>query len=368
MTGMNVDLNEIRKRIDLIDFKILKLLNERMEYALKTRRLKDDVSDPEREKAVLGNIHKYSQGLISQKFSDKLFNEVILESKRIQEQSLKSMGFQGEHGAYGEVAAKEFDMSLVTIPCREFVDVFEEVKKEQLDFGIVPVENSLEGAVTEVNDLLIETGLKITGELKLPIHHCLLSLPETDYREIKVVYSHPQALAQCRKFLSRHHLEQAPFYDTAGAAKMLSETRQKAVAVIASKYCAEIYNLEVIKEEIEDDKSNSTRFLILAKESSKEPGNKCSVIFSTKHEAGTLFAVLQVFSDAGINLTRIESRPIRTDPGKYAFFLDFQGSDRDTKIIKALSLIKQKTVMFKFLGCYKEHPIRSEEKSRHSAG
>ncbi|MFH0889367.1 MAG: prephenate dehydratase [Planctomycetota bacterium] len=354
MTDMKIDLNEVRKKVDLIDFRIIKLLNERMEYVMRIRKLKDVVTDPKREQMVIGNIQKHSQGLVRPDFSEKLFNEIIMESKRIQEQNLKSIGFQGEHGAYGEVAVISFDKAMVPLPCREFSDVFEVVSEGQIDFGIVPVENSLEGAVTEVNDLLVMTDLKIVGEVKLPIHHSLLALPETDYREIKMVYSHPQALAQCRGFLSRNNLEPIPFYDTAGAAKMISDTRAKAAAAIASKSCAELYNLEIIKEEIEDNKSNFTRFLILAKEPSKEPGNKCSIVFSTKHEAGTLFTVIEIFSDADINLTRIESRPIRNDPGKYAFFLDFQGLDRDTKVIKALESVQQKSVMFKFLGCYKE--------------
>ncbi|MEK7309718.1 MAG: prephenate dehydratase [Planctomycetota bacterium] len=354
MTDMKIDLNKVRKQVDLIDFRILKLLNERMEFVLRIKRLKEEIADPSREQVVLGNIQRHSQGLISQRFAEKLFNEVISESKRIQGQNLKSIGFQGEHGAYGEVAALTFDNSMVPLPCREFTDVFEAVKSGQIDFGIVPVENSLEGAVTEVSDLLVETGLKVIGEIKLPIHHALLALSETDYREIKAVYSHPQALAQCRGFLSRNNLEPIPFYDTAGAAKMISEASPKSAAAIASKSCAELYNLEIIKDEIEDDKSNFTRFLILARESSVEAGNKCSIIFSTRHEAGTLFAVLKIFSDAGINLTRIESRPIRTDPGKYTFFLDFQGSDRDNKIINVLEQVKQKAVIFKFLGCYRE--------------
>jgi prephenate dehydratase/chorismate mutase/prephenate dehydratase len=306
---------------------------------------------------VLGNIHRYSQGLINQSFSEKLFSEIIAQSKRIQQQDFKSIGFQGEHGAYGEAAALKFDRTMVPLPCREFRDVFDDVRDGQIDFGIVPVENSLEGAVGEVNDLLVETDIKIVGEEILPIHHALLSLPETDYREIKVVYSHPQALAQCRGFLSRNNLEPIPFYDTAGAARMISDMRPKAAAAIAHKSCAELYNLEIIKEEIEDDKSNFTRFLILASRcniGTIGSGNKCSIIFSTKHEAGTLFAVLKVFSDAGINLTRIESRPIRNDPGKYAFFLDFQGSDRERKVISSLDEVRQKTIMFKSLGCYKE--------------
>lgn len=351
---IKIDVNEVRKMVDLIDFRIIKLLNERMEYVMRIRRLKEGITDQKREEIVMGNIQKHSQGLVRQGFAEKLFNEIISESKRIQQEGLKSIGFQGEHGAYGEVAALNFDNALVPLPCREFVDVFDEVSAGQIDFGIVPVENSLEGAVTEVNDLLVGIDLKITGEIKLPIHHALLALSETDHREIKAVYSHPQALAQCRGFLSRNNLEPIPFYDTAGAAKMIANSRPNAAAAIASKSCAELYNLEVIKDEIEDDKSNFTRFLILARESSVEAGNKCSIIFSTRHEAGTLFAVLKIFSDAGINLTRIESRPIRTDSGKYAFFLDFQGSEHDDKVIKALELVKQKTVMFKFLGCYRE--------------
>lgn len=354
MPDRKIDLDDVRRRVDLIDFRIIKLLNERMEYVMRIRRMKEGITDQKREQIVMGNIRKHSQGLVRPGFSSKLFDEIINESKRIQQEGLKSIGFQGEHGAYGEVVALKFDPTAVPLPCREFADVFDEVGSGQIGFGIVPVENSLEGAVTEVNDLLVGTDLRIAAEIKLPIHHSLLALPDTDYREIKAVYSHPQALAQCRGFLSRNNLEPVPFYDTAGAARMLSETRPKAAAAIASRHCAELYNLEVIKDEIEDDKSNFTRFLILAREASADAGNKCSIVFSTRHEAGTLFAVLKVFSDAGINLTRIESRPIRTDPGKCAFFLDFQGSERDDKVIKALESVKQKTVMFKFLGCYKE--------------
>ncbi|MEW6026121.1 MAG: prephenate dehydratase [Planctomycetota bacterium] len=354
MADMKIDLNEVRKKVDLIDFRIIKLLNERLEYVMRIRRLKDGVTDEKREQIVMGNVQKHSQGLVSRGFAEKLFNEIISESKRLQQEGIRSIGFQGEHGAYGEVAALAFDNALVPLPCREFVDVFDEVSAGQIDFGIVPVENSLEGAVTEVNDLLVNTDIRITGEIKLPIHHSLLTLPETDYREIKVVYSHPQALAQCRGFLSRNNLEPIPFYDTAGAAKMVANTRPKAAAAIASRHCAELYDLEIIKDGIEDDKSNFTRFLVLAKEPAADAGNKCSIVFSTRHEAGTLFAVLKVFSDAGINLTRIESRPIRTDPGKYAFFLDFQGSERDDKVSRALESVRQKAVMFKFLGCYKE--------------
>lgn len=354
MTDAKLNLDDVRRKVDLIDFRIIKLLNERMEYVMRIRRMKEGITDQKREQIVMGNIRKHSQGLVRPGFSAKLFDEIINESKRIQQAGLKSIGFQGEHGAYGEVAALKFDTTAVSLPCREFTDVFDEVGADQIDFGIVPVENSLEGAVTEVNDLLVGTDLKIAAEIKLPIHHSLLALPETDYREIKAVYSHPQALAQCRGFLSRNNLEPVPFYDTAGAARMISESRPNAAAAIASKHCAELYNLEIIKDEIEDDKSNFTRFLVLSNKPSDRTGNKCSIVFSTRHQAGTLFAVLKIFAEAGINLTRIESRPIRTDPGKYAFFLDCQGSDRNPKVAKAMAEAEQASAMFKFLGCYRE--------------
>jgi prephenate dehydratase/chorismate mutase/prephenate dehydratase len=354
MDEKNGNLAAIRKMIDAIDSQILKLLNERMELGLWTKKLKGGVTDAKREEEVLQKVNLNPVGLIQPEMREKIFASIISESKRLQSQDLKLVGFQGEHGAYSELAARAHDKSLVPIPCMEFQDVFEGVESGQLDCGVVPVENSLEGSVTSVNDLLVETGLKIVAEVRTPIHHCLLALPDTDYREIRVVYSHPQALGQCRGFLARNKLEPRPFYDTAGAAKMLSAERPKAVAVIASGLCAELYGLEIIKENIEDHESNSTRFLVLSRENALGSGNKCSIMFSTKHKAGALFGVLKAFADSGINLTRIESRPIRNDPGKFAFLLDFQGREDDGKVTGALALAREECASFKVLGFYKE--------------
>jgi prephenate dehydratase/chorismate mutase/prephenate dehydratase len=196
--------------------------------------------------------------------------------------------------------------------------------------------------------------LSIIGEIRLPISHCLLTLPATDYREIKTVYSHPQALAQCRGFLQRNKLETIPFYDTAGAAKMISETQLKGAAAIATKFCANQYHLEVVKENIADDLSNSTRFLIVSKDRTDTNGNKCSIVFSTSHQAGALFSVLEIFSKAKINLTRIESRPQRNGSEGYYFLLDFRGSEHDQIIKNTLDTVKANVPMYKFLGCYKE--------------
>jgi len=351
-----MSLDKIRKKIDQIDYEILKLLQERIELALRTKKFKEDIQDRERETQILEQLKKYSSilNLIQGDFVEKLFTEIMNENRKFQKKKRKLIGFQGEHGAFGEVAARYYDSNLVTIPCSEFVDVFEAVEKEYMDLGVVPVENSLGGAVTQVNELLIKTNLKVATAVKLRINHCLLALPESDYREIRAVYSHPQALSQCRDFLNRNNLEARPFYDTAGAAQMLAREKPKMAATIASKLCAKLYNLEIIKEKIEDNPSNFTRFFILAKEEKKKPANRCSIVFSTPHKAGTLFSVLKIFAEANTNLTRIESFPYRDDPGHYVFFLDFQCADDQSSLGSIFEEVKKKTKMFKHLGCYQE--------------
>lgn len=353
MGGERMDLKEIRKSIDGIDYEVVKLLERRMEYALRLKRLKRSVAEPEREREVLAHVRSYSHNVIEHPFIEGVYGAIMEESKRIQERGLRLIGFQGEHGAYSEVASRAYAASLVSIPCPSFHEVFREVESGQLDFGIVPVENSLEGAVTEVNDLLVETGLRVVGEATIPVHHCLLALPELDYRDLRTIYSHPQALGQCRGFISRHKLEARPFYDTAGAAVMLRAQRPAATAVIASRLCADLYGLEVLKENIEDNDSNRTRFVVLSREGSAEEGDKCSIIFSVAHRPGGLFSVLKILSDCAINMTRIESRPLRNDPGTYAFFVDFEGSDRDAGVAAALEAIRTASTAYKFLGCYK---------------
>jgi prephenate dehydratase/chorismate mutase len=352
-----MDLKEIRKSIDAADYEIVKLLNQRMEYALRLKRLKSTVEEPSREEEVLAHVLSYSHNVVEPDFVEQLYKSIMGEAKRIQEKDLRLVGFQGEHGAYSEVAAYSYGPALIPIPCLSFHEVFREVESGQLDFGMVPVENSIEGAVNEVNDRLVQTDLRIVGEATIPVHHCLLALPEQDYRDLRTVYSHPQALGQCRGFIARHKLEARPFYDTAGAAIMLREQKPAAAAVIASKLCAELYHLEILKENIEDNDSNKTRFIILSKKASGDDGNKCSIIFSVTHRPGGLFAVLKILSDASINMTRIESRPLRNDPGSYAFFVDMEGSDKEERIANALDAIRAASTTYKFLGCYKAEQV-----------
>jgi prephenate dehydratase/chorismate mutase len=349
------DLENIRRRIDVIDWEIMQLLNQRMEISVRSRKLKRHILDPARERQIIENVKKYSHSLVEPDFSERIYTQIMEESRNVQEKDLTLIGFQGEHGAYSEAASLAYNPSFIPLPCKEFYEVFHEVMTGQLDLGIVPVENSIEGSITQVNSLLMETGLKIVGEVKIPIHHSLLALPETEYRDLRIVYSHPQALAQCREFISRHKLGPKPYYDTAGAAKMLSDGRPDATCVIANSLCAELYHLEIIQENVEDHESNSTRFVILSRDESPEPGDKCSIIFSLRHEAGSLFSILRIFSDNAINLTRIESRPFRSDPGNYVFFTDFEGSDKDKKVMDVLKAIQEKTKSYKFCGCYRSY-------------
>jgi prephenate dehydratase/chorismate mutase len=343
---------QIRKKISKIDRELLVLLQERMGLALRSNKFKENLSDAQQENDMLARAERLNLDLIESSFTQRLLHTIIDETKRLQDEDRSLAAFQGEHGAYGEVAARQLVPKGAYIPCLEFIDVFRGVEDGYFDLGVVPVENSLEGAVTQVNDLLTTTDLKVIGEIKVIVSHCLLATEETDYREIRQVFSHPQALAQCRNFLMRNKLEARPYYDTAGAAKMLARENPKAAAAIASSLCAELYDLEIIKEGIEDGPSNSTRFLLLAREPHPNNGDKTSIIFAVPHEAGRLYAVLKLFADAGVNLTRIASMPLRSDPGNYSFFLDFEGSDKNEKIAAVLKEMEPLTKWMKHLGSY----------------
>ncbi|MBW2204683.1 MAG: chorismate mutase [Deltaproteobacteria bacterium] len=328
-----MSLKEIRKNIDSIDSQIMQLLNNRMEQVLLAKKFKTEIEDNEREKEVLDRIEKNSTGLINAEFMEKIYVEVIKESKRLQQNNFEVIAFQGEHGAYGEVASREWNRDLIPYPCNTFAEVFDGVQSGLYEYGIVPVENTLGGSVAQVNQILINTDLHVVGAVEFLVHHCLLALPGTSHREIRTIYSHPQALSQCRQFLLRNKLEPVQYSDTAGAAKMLAEKRPKRSAAIASRLAASLYHLEIIKEKIEDLDRNMTRFLVLSKEESREKGDKCSIVKK-------------------INLTRIESIP--NEPGDYAFFLDFEGSSKNDKVVEALKEVKKITTNFKLMGCYKE--------------
>jgi prephenate dehydratase/chorismate mutase/prephenate dehydratase len=354
-----MDLNEIRSAIDQIDSKILKLLNDRMEQALLAKRFKSSIEDLGREKAIMDKLKNSPNTLLENELKESIYKTIFSWSKKLQEKDCKVIGFQGDHGAYSEDAARNWDKELLAISCTTFNDVFERVNSNLFDYGIVPVENTLGGIVGPVNELLINTEVFIVGAVDMPVCHNLLVLPGADHREIKEVYSHTQALSQCRSFLARNKLTPVPFYDTAGAARMLTEMKPRGAACIAGALAAELYSLEILKENIQDFNNNRTRFLILAKEKSECQGTKCSVTFTTQHKPGALFNVLRVFADAGINLTRMESIP--TEPGHYSFLIDFEGNDSDPVVKDVLGRVTEVASNFKVLGCYIEKFIKNQD-------
>ncbi|HPF16843.1 MAG TPA: prephenate dehydratase [Thermotogota bacterium] len=347
-----MSLEDIRKQIDLVDGKLIQLLQQRMEQAILSKRFKKQVEDTGREQAILETIRENAQPLADGDFLVALYQQIFQQSKALQSKPLKTIAFQGEHGAYSEVAAKSWNPDFICLPCVEFADIFEGVRTGLYDYGIVPVENTLGGLVSQANDLMIRTQLNICGAIEIPINHCLVACPGTDVHEIRDVFSHPQALAQCRGFLSKNNLKAVHYFDTAGAAKMLSEKNLTNSAAICSALAAKIYRLDIMKESIEDYEINRTRFLILSKEANKETGNKCSIVFSTAHKSGTLFNVLEKFAKARLNLTRIESIP--NEKGTYAFFLDFIGRREDEKVKNVLASLATATEQFRVLGFYEE--------------
>jgi len=349
-------LEDLRADIDSIDARITALLEERMEKALLTKRLKTaGIEDKGRENAIIDKVRRTSRDLLRPDFGEELFRSIIAESKKLQEKAPRTVGFQGEHGAYSEMAAWAWDRAIATIPCHEFEDVFDGVDQGIFDYGIVPVENSLGGLVGPVNSILISTDLRIIAAVSVDISHCLLALPGADHRELRTVYSHPQALAQCRHFIERNKLKPMAFYDTAGAARMLSQEGPKGAAAIASRLAAELYDLEIIKDAVQDSPDNRTRFLVLSKKDSGEPGSKCSAVFSATDKAGALFEILEIFASSHINLTRIESVPNR--PGDYAIFIDFEGSLADRRVADAVEQATSKAQNFRILGCYNERRL-----------
>lgn len=262
--------------------------------------------------------------------------------------------FQGEHGAYSEHAAIEYHgKETETKPCRTLRLVFKSVEDRTAQYGVVPAENSLEGSINQTYDLLLESPLKICGEAKIRIEHCLLALPGTTPKDVRVVYSHPQALAQCADFLDGLHVETQPTYDTAGSAKMIAEGKLHGAGAIASERAAQTYGLTVLHRHIEDFPENFTRFFIIAWEDAPPTGkDKTSAVFGTKHVSGSLHNALGELADRRINLTKIESRPIRTSPWEYHFFVDFEGHRSDDVCAEALESLRKSTTFLKVLGSY----------------
>ena len=262
--------------------------------------------------------------------------------------------FAGEPGAFSEIAAfKFFKEKIKTLPCKSFKEVLDLVEKGNVDFGILPIENSIAGAIGENYDLLLKSKLKIFGEEILKISHCLIVNRGVSLKSLKNVYSHPQALMQSQKFIEKTGLIPISVYNTAAAVKILKNKNIKDGGAIASERAASLYKMKILKKGIETTPKNFTRFFIIAKRTPPQVKKmKTSIVFSLKHRPKSLFNVLEIFAQKNINLTKIESRPIIGKPWEYNFYLDFIGSLRENKIKKALKELRKKTIFFKALGSY----------------
>ena len=266
---------------------------------------------------------------------------------------MKQVSFQGERGAYSEAAARSFfsDEEIKPIPVSTFAEVLENTSVDKTEYSILPVENSLEGSVGESYDLLYSTSLNATGEIYHRIEHCLIGIGKLD--EVDTIYSHPQALGQCRKFIELHGMKTIPTYDTAGSVKIVKELNNKNCACIASKAASTMYDMPIISENIANNKNNYTRFLILSKKNSPETkSDKTSIIFSIKHEPGSLYRIIENFHKKNINLTKIESRPTKENTWEYNFYVDFEGHKKNLQVSEILDRIKQETLFMKVLGSY----------------
>jgi len=265
------------------------------------------------------------------------------------------VAFQGELGAYSEIASRGFFKERIHVsPSKTFEGVFRKVQKEKVDFGVIPIENSLAGSIHQNYDLLLKYPLKIVGESKLRIVHHLIANSGVTLSQIRRVFSHPQALMQCSKSTARlKKVKVIPTYDTAGSVKKIKEEEIKDGAAIASDLAARFYGMTVLKKNLQNDFDNFTRFLLLSKGGRPLPNaNKTSIVFSIRNCPGALFRSISVFSLRNIDLYKIESRPLHGKPWEYFFYIDFAGSLDDPNCKKALSHLKEMTNYLKLLGSY----------------
>lgn len=263
------------------------------------------------------------------------------------------VAFQGEAGAYSEEAGYGYFESPQMIPHETFEEVFDAVVRGECQAGLIPIENSLAGSIHQNYDLLLRHDLFITGEYLLRVRHCLIGFPGVKIEDIQRVISHPQALGQCAGYLRKLGVKTEPVYDTAGSVKLLKASGERNSAAIASRRAADIYGMQILQEDIEDNAENYTRFLVVAPQAAK-PGEeaKTSIVFTLKNQPGALFKALSVFALRDIDLTKIESRPLAGKPWEYLFYIDFLGSVEQNHVQRALDHLGEYAPMLRVLGSY----------------
>jgi chorismate mutase/prephenate dehydratase len=346
------ELQKLRGKIDALDRRLVKLLSARARLAQRVGQLKSGTAyRPEREAQVLRGILAENRGPLADAALARLFAEIVSACRAL-EDSLK-VGYLGPEGTFSqEAAAKHFGGLATLVPCASIDEVFRQVETGALGYGVVPVENSTEGAIGRTLDLLLSTPAKICSEVMLPIRQCLLGR-SGKLGEVRKVYSHTQSLAQCQQWLARHlpRAERAAVVSNAEAARLAA--RERGAAAIGPNTAAALYGLKVMARNIEDEAKNTTRFLVIAEHDAAHSGrDKTSLIMSARNVPGAMHDLLAPLALNQVSMTRLESRPSRTGLWEYVFYVDVEGHQQDANVARALAELEKKASFLKNLGSY----------------
>ena len=375
-----MDLIELREQIDKIDMQIVDLYENRMELAKQVAEYKiktgKKVFDKTRENEKIAAVKSLVHNDFNKHGIEELFEQIMAMSRKLQYQMLSDNGglgklpftkissidqgiarvvFQGADGAYSQMAMEAYFGELIkSFHVDTFRDAMNAIDEGSADFAVLPIENSSAGVVSEIYDLLVEFENYIVGEQIIKIEHCLLGLPGTDKNNIKTVYSHPQSLMQSEKYLSEHeNWKQISMHNNAFAAKKVNEDKDLTQVAIASERAGKIYGLTVMEKGINDNKSNSTRFIIVTNQKVfLKDAKKISICFEIEHQSGSLYRMLSHFIYNSLNMNKIESRPIGDKNWEYRFFIDFDGNLEDISVKNALRGLREETKNMKILGNY----------------
>ncbi|MCX7957221.1 MAG: prephenate dehydratase [Endomicrobia bacterium] len=348
-------IEKYREKINILDEKILTLLNERAKIAAKIGLLKIkkgmEIYSPDREKKILVRLDKINKGPLNSEDIKEIFSSIIQVCRYQQKKFLIS--YLGPEGTFTHLAAiKIFGSKNIYVSKDTINDVFYTVERGDTEFGVVPVENTSEGIVTHTLDMFLECNLYICGEYNMKISHFLVSI-ENNIENIKYIYSHPQAIAQCKGFIASNlpHVKIFEVSSTAEAAKIVK--KKKRSAAISSEIASKLYGLKILAKNVQDIEDNYTRFIVIGKHKVSNSGaDKTSIMFSLKDRVGILHDALAPFKKYGINLTKIESRPSKQRPWEYVFFVDFLGHIDNSSVKKAIIELEKLCVFYKFLGSY----------------
>jgi len=348
-------LKELRLNIDDVDDKILELLNKRASLVIDVGKIKlkgkRDFHAPEREKEIYQRLSSNNKGPFPNQALKNVFREIMSASLSL-EKPLK-VAYLGPKATFTHQACMQyFGLSAECIPQKDIADVFDDVERGKVDYGVVPIENTTEGVVSHTIDMFMTSELRICGEIMMEVSLSLLN-KTGKMAEVKKICSHPHAIAECKEWL-REHLPDVPVFDVSSTAMAAQEASEvTSTAAIASEFAATLYDLQVVERKIEDHINNFTRFLVIGKKSPEKSGeDKTSIMFAIKDIPGALYKMLKPFAERGINMTKIESRPQKGKAWEYIFFVDMDGHISDAKVSEALGELETQCSFLKILGAY----------------